>query len=67
MKADDDVSDDPLTAREVASIRRLLLSDDRARWFWSAARIWAGWIVGAPVAVLTAWQAIQHLFGGGVK
>jgi len=59
----DDVPDGPLTERELRLVRRIIIADSRAQWFWATARIWVGWIVGAPPALYVMYQAIQHFFG----
>jgi hypothetical protein len=53
----------PLTHKEVEQLRKILESDARMEWLWASVRIWAGWIVGAPVALYAAWEAIQHFMG----
>lgn len=53
----------PLSEQELLRIRRLLQSDDRARWFWASFRIWLGWLIAAPGALYAAYAAIMRFFG----
>ena len=64
---DDDVSSAPLSEVELRQIRRIIIADNRAAWLWASLRIWAGWLVGAPVAIYAAWAAVQKLFGIDTK
>lgn len=34
----------PFTAEERKELRAILENDRRMKWFWSTARIWAGWL-----------------------
>ena len=49
-------SDEPLTPDELRALRKIILADDRARWFWSTLRIWVLW--GGAVA--TAFAAVKQ-------
>ena len=57
-----DVSSAPLTKHEIMSLRRIIRSDDRARWFWTTVRIWTAWLIGIPAAIVAIWQILK---GGG--
>lgn len=63
----DEFSDTPLTPEECVAIRRILRDDDRARWIKGQARIWATWLVGAPVALWAAYDALTKLIAGMTK
>ena len=64
---DDDVSSEPLSENELKAIRRIILADGRAKWLWASLRIWASWVVGAPVALYAAYAAIQKFLGIDMK
>jgi len=59
----EEYDDDPLSQKEIEDLRALLEHERRVKWFYSSARIWAGWLIGAPVAVLAAWQALAKILG----
>jgi hypothetical protein len=59
----------PLKREEILALRRIIRSDDRMRWFWSSARIWAGWLLGVPAAIVATWQLLKlfGIWGSGPK
>jgi hypothetical protein len=47
----------PLTREELVAIRRIILADDRARWFWTTVRNIATFViaVASAAAALKIW------------
>lgn len=62
---DDPDAHRPFSDKEIELLRKLLESNARMEWLWASLRIWAGWVIGAPVAGYAAWEAIQHFMGVG--
>jgi hypothetical protein len=60
---DDDDEIPPFSDDERKEIRALLEHEKRVKWFYASARIWIGWAIGAPVALLAAYQAIAKFLG----
>jgi len=55
---DDD--DRQFTAEERKQLRKLLENEARIAWFWSSARVWAGWVSAAIIAAAAVQQAVSH-------
>lgn len=62
-QATDEIDDDgrPFTAAERKELRRLLESEERARWFWQSVRVWATWISAAAVGAYAMADAIEKI------
>jgi hypothetical protein len=60
--SDDDInSKGPLTQDELHAIRRIIRDEARARWLRGQLRVWVAWAIGAPVALVAAWQAASSI------
>lgn len=59
----DEFEPGPLSDAEIKRLRRILQNDDRMRWFWVSARLWAGWIAGSLAAVWASYTAIRKFVG----
>lgn len=51
----------PLTDAENQAMRRMIRDFERAKWMRRQGKIWLTWIIGAPVAILAAWQASNSI------
>jgi hypothetical protein len=54
----------PLTEEEVAEVRSLLEKDKRVTWFWTTARVWAGWLTAVGAAYLATKSFLAELITG---
>ena len=52
-------SQQPLTDEEMVKVRRILEADDRARWLWSTARVWATWIAAIALGATAGWDVLS--------
>lgn len=39
----DNDDDRPFTPSERKALRKILIQEERAKWFWSTARVWVSW------------------------
>lgn len=59
---DDEVSSAPLTPEELKALRRIIRDDDRARWFWSVARVWGAYSAAAVTFAIAAGKPVVDFF-----
>lgn len=65
MSEDDDhdtLLEGPLAPSEIQALRAIARDYHRARWMRGQLKIWAAWVLGAPVAILGAWQASSTIY-----
>ena len=53
----DEVTGEPLSETELRHLRRIMKSDEHARWLWSSARTWASWITIVIAGIYAAKSA----------
>lgn len=54
---EDRLRDGPLEDHEIQSLRLLVRDYQRAKWFRRQLKYWLVWVIGAPVAIVSTWQA----------
>lgn len=52
----------PLSAEELRHLRRIMRTDERARWFWATVRTFALWLTAVSVAVVAVKNSIIDVF-----
>ena len=58
---------DPLSKDEIAKLRELLDSQQRAEWFWKQARIWATWVSATIVGTYAIYETVIKAMRGMMK
>jgi hypothetical protein len=58
---DDEISSEPLSKSEIRQLRRGLIAEHHARWFFASIRIWAGWIAAAIIGAGGIWTAVSKI------
>lgn len=53
--------DEPLHPDEIARLREMLKSEDRAVWFWSTVKVWATWIAAVVLGLTMGWDALKKI------
>lgn len=53
-----------LTNEEIERLRKIIEDDERMKWLWSSARVWAGWIGGALAGYVLFKENIIKFFTG---
>jgi len=53
-----DVTEPPLSDQELKALRLIIRSDDRARWFWSTARIFVTYAAATVTFFAAFWSSI---------
>jgi hypothetical protein len=54
----DDTAEPPFTDAELKALRLIIRNDDRARWFWSTARIFVTYAAATVTFFAAFWSSI---------
>lgn len=54
----------PLSPHEISEMRKMLERDKRVIWFWTTARVWAGWIAAVGAAYLATKSFLAEIIQG---
>lgn len=57
----DETQPGPLTELEIKKIRRIIIEEDRSRWFWREARRWGGYGAAAVGTIYASWEFIERV------
>jgi len=57
----DDLAKGPLTDAELKKVRRIILEEDRSKWFWREARRWGGYGAAAIGGIYASWEFLGRL------
>lgn len=57
----DDLPSGPLSDTELKKVRRIILEEDRSKWFWREARRWGGYGAAAVGGIYASWEFLGRL------
>lgn len=59
---DEKLSEGPLGPNEIQALRLMVRDYQRAKWLRRQMKYWFVWIIGAPVAIASTWQASHTIY-----